>query len=107
MVLPYIGALVKNDKTYNPSSLLSKELQQHPWPAGYKACILTFNEKTNPRKFIAAYEMVVFLAGGDAATVVKWLILAIEDVAHDWYTSLKPLSINSWQQVSVELLATF
>ena len=28
-------------------------------------------------------------------------------VAHDWYTSLKPLSINSWQQVKAELLATF
>lgn len=96
MVLPYIGVLVKNDETYNPSSLLSKELQPHPWLAGYKARILTFDEKTNPRKSIAAYEMIVFLAGGDAATLAKSLILAVENVAHDWYTSLKPLWINSW-----------
>ena len=51
--------MVVKDRQH-PSSPLSKELQQHPWPAGYKACILTFNEKTNPRKFIAAYETTVF-----------------------------------------------
>jgi hypothetical protein len=51
--------------------------------------------------------MVVLLAKGDVATLAKSLILVVEDVAHDWYTSLKPLSINSWQQVKVELLATF
>jgi len=69
--------------------------------------ISTFIGKTNPRKFIAAYEMAVVSAGGDATTLVKSLILAVEDVAHDWYTSLKPLLINSWQQVKAELLATF
>lgn len=38
---------------------------------------------------------------------MRSLILAVEDVAHDWYTSLKPLSVSSWQQVKAELLATF
>ena len=33
--------------------------------------------------------------------------MALEDIAHDWYTSLKPLSIHSWSQVKVELLSTF
>jgi hypothetical protein len=28
-------------------------------------------------------------------------------IAHDWYTSLKPLLISSWQQLKAELLATF
>ena len=107
VVLLEIGALVKNDKTYDPSSPLSKELQQYPWPAGYKARIPTFDGKTNPRKFIAAYETTVFSARGDATTLVKSLILAVEDIAYDWYTSLKSFSINSWQQVKAELLATF
>ena len=33
--------------------------------------------------------------------------MAIEDIAHDWYTSLKPLSIRSWGQVRAELVPTF
>lgn len=39
--------------------------------------------------------------------MVKSLVMAVEDIAHDWYTSLKPLSINSCQQLKAELLATF
>jgi hypothetical protein len=95
IVLPEIEVLGENDKTYDPSSPLSKELQQHPWPVGYKPHIPTIDQKTNPKKFIVGYETTVFSARGDAMTLVKSLILAIEDVAHDWYTSLKPLSINS------------
>jgi hypothetical protein len=75
---------------------LSKELQLHPWPLGYKPRILVFNEKTNPRKFIVGYETAVTSAGGDSQTLAKSLIMMLEDIAHDWYTSLKPLSIHSW-----------
>jgi hypothetical protein len=95
IVLPEIEVPSENDKTYDPSSPLSKELQQHPWPVGYKPHIPTFDQKTNPNKFIVGYETAVFSAGGDATTLAKSLILAIEDVAHDWDTSLRPLSINS------------
>jgi hypothetical protein len=38
---------------------------------------------------------------------VKSLIPAVEDIAHDWYTLLKPLSIHSWHQIKAELLSTF
>ena len=33
--------------------------------------------------------------------------MALKDIAHDWYTSLKPISIHSWSQVKEELLSTF
>jgi hypothetical protein len=33
--------------------------------------------------------------------------MAVEDIAHDWYTSLKPLSIKSWGQIREELVSTF
>jgi len=39
--------------------------------------------------------------------MAKSLILVVKDITHEWYTSLKPLSISSWQQLKVELLATF
>jgi hypothetical protein len=86
---------------------LSKELQLHPWSLGYKPRIPVFNGKTNPRKFIAGYETAVTSARGDAQTLAKSLIMALEDIAHDWYTSLKPLSIHSWSQVKAKLLSTF
>jgi hypothetical protein len=81
---------------YDSNSPLSKELQQHPWPIGYKPRILAFDGKTNPRKFIASYETTISLAGGMPR---PWpnLILAVEDIAHDLYTSLKPLLIHLWQ----------
>jgi hypothetical protein len=43
---------------YDSNSPLSKELQQHPWPIGYKPRIPAFDRKTNPRKFIASYEQL-------------------------------------------------
>lgn len=49
----------------------------------------------------------MYLAGGDAATLAKSLIFVVEDIAHEWYMSLRSLSINSWQQIKSELLATF
>ena len=86
---------------------MARELQLHPWTIGYKLRILAFDGKANPRKFIASYETAVSLAGGDAQIMVKSLIMVVEDIAHDWYTSLKPLSIKSWQQLKAKLLATF
>jgi hypothetical protein len=35
-------------------------------------------------------------AGGDANILAKFLIMAVDDIVHDWYTSLKPLSIKSF-----------
>ena len=58
-------------------------------------------------KFLASYETAVIFAGGDTQTLAKSLIMAVEDIAHDWYTSLKPLSILSWQQLKKKLLSTF
>ena len=63
--------------------------------------------KRNPKKFLASHETVVFSIRGDTQTLAKSLIMAVEDIANDWYTSLKPLSILSSQQLKIELLSTF
>jgi hypothetical protein len=75
--------------------------------AGYKPRILVFDGKTDLRKFLVSYETTVTSVGGDTQILSKSLIMAVEDMAHDWYTSLKPLSIRSWGQVRVELVSTF
>ena len=61
----------------------------------YKPPIPVFDEKSNPRKFLASYETAVTSTEGDAQILAKSLIMVVEDIAHDWYTLLKPLSIRS------------
>lgn len=106
-ILPDTDLMNENVETIDLTSPLSKELQRHPWPFGYKPRIPAFDGKSSPNKFIASYETAVISAGGDNTTLAKSLIMSVEDIAHDWYMSLKPLSINSWQQMKAELLATF
>jgi hypothetical protein len=107
--LVMLEAIVQGEdaEAYDLTSHLSKELQQYPWPLGYKPRILAFDRKTNPKKFLASYETAMVSAGGDTQTLAKSLIMAVEDIAHDWYTLFKPLSIDSWQQIKAELLSTF
>jgi len=95
IVIPDDNLSKVDESAYDPTSPLSKELQLYPWLAGYKPRISVFNEKSNPRKFLASYETTVTSVGGDAQILTKSLIMAIEDIAHNWYTSLKPLSIRS------------
>ena len=59
MTIPDTILLDEDEEAFDSTSLLSKELQLHPWPLGYKPCIPVFNGKTNPRKFIAGYETAV------------------------------------------------
>jgi hypothetical protein len=98
MIISDTILLEEDEEAFDTTSPLSKELQLHPWPLGYKPHIPVFNGKTNPRKFITSYETAVTSAGGDTQTLAKSLIMALEDIAHDWYTLLKLHSIHSWSQ---------
>ena len=77
LVIPDDPALNEDADAYDPTSPLSKELQQYPWPPGYKPHILAFDKKTNPKNFLASYETAVVSAGGDTQTLVKSLIMAV------------------------------
>ena len=75
--------------------------------ADYKPRILIFDGKTNPRRFLASYETAITSTEGDTQILAQSLTMAVEDITHDWYISLKPLSIRSWSQVRAELVSTF
>ena len=51
-IIPDAILLDEDEDAYDATLPLSKDLQLHPWPLGYKPCIPVFNGKTNPRKFI-------------------------------------------------------
>lgn len=79
----------------NDTSPLSVELQMESWPVGYRPRLPTYDGKSDPRKFIASFEAAVHSAGGDSTTLAKSLIMAVEDIAHEWYIGIEPLSIES------------
>jgi hypothetical protein len=66
MIIPDTILVDKEEKSFDATSPLSKELHLHPWPAGYKPRILVFDGKTNPRRFLTSYKTMITLAGGDA-----------------------------------------
>jgi hypothetical protein len=99
IVIPGDKFLDEDKGAYDPASPLSKELQLYSWTSGYKPHIPVFDGRTNQRKFLASYETAITSARGDAQILTKSLIMVVEDIAHDWYTSLKSLSIKSWGQV--------
>ena len=92
---------------YDHTSPLSRQLQEYLWPPNYKPRIPLFDCQSIPRKFLASYETVVISVGGDALALVKSFVMVVKGVAYDRYNSLKPLSIQSWNQIKTELLATF
>jgi hypothetical protein len=53
------------------------------------------------------YEAAIVSAGGDEATLVKSLIISLEDVAMNWYFRLPPQCIYSWQHLKDNILLNF
>jgi hypothetical protein len=47
------------------------------------------------------------ISEGDEATLVKSLIISLEDAAANWYSRLPPGCIYSWQQLKEKFLLNF
>jgi hypothetical protein len=43
------------------------------------------------------YEAAIAPAGGEKATLTKFLIISLEDAAANWYSRFLPKCIYSWQ----------
>jgi hypothetical protein len=48
------------------------------------------------RKFLMCYKAAIASAGGDEATLAKYLIISLEDATENWYSRLPPRCIYSW-----------
>jgi hypothetical protein len=53
------------------------------------------------------YEATIAFAGEDEATLMKSLIIPLEDVATNWYSRLPPRCIHSWQHRKDKILLNF
>jgi hypothetical protein len=53
------------------------------------------------------YEAAIALAGGDEATLVKSLLISLEDVVANLYSRLPSGCIYSWQQLKEKFLLNY
>lgn len=75
---------------------------------GYKFNMLPiFDLQSDPRQLLMSFEVVVISGGGDEATLVKSLVMVVKGLAQQWYSSLRPRTIPSWEQLKANLLVDF
>jgi hypothetical protein len=94
--------------TIDPKSPLAEYLQLTPWSLNYIAVPPPkYHGNTDPRKFLMCYETIITSVGGDKATLMKSIIISLEDAVMNWYSRLPPQCIYSWQQLKDKILFNF
>jgi hypothetical protein len=53
------------------------------------------------------YKAAIASTGGDEATLVKSLIISLEDATANWYSRLPPRCNYSWQHLKDKILLNF
>jgi hypothetical protein len=66
-----------------------------------------FDGKGNPRQHVAHFIETCNNAGAYGDYMVKQFVRSMKGNVFDWYTNLKPNSINSWEQLEREFLNHF
>ncbi|KAA0056610.1 ty3-gypsy retrotransposon protein [Cucumis melo var. makuwa] len=66
-----------------------------------------FDRKGNPKQYVAPFIETCETACTQRDLLVKQFIQTVKGNAFDWYTNLKPESIDSWEQVERDFLNRF
>jgi hypothetical protein len=94
--------------TFDDVSPLAAELQATPWPPSYKPPQLPmYDGHSDPKLFLMSYEATISLYGGNTAVMAKSFVMAVQNVAQTWYSSLRPGTIRSWQKLKDMLVTSF
>jgi hypothetical protein len=94
--------------TFDDASLLAAELQAIPWPPSYKPPQLPmYDGHSDLKKFLMSYEATISSYGGNVAVMAKSFVMAVRNVAQTWYSSLRPGTITSWQNLKDMLVTSF
>ena len=84
----------------NPTTPLSVEFEEIPWPPRFNPTILPqFDGDSNPRDFLLKYEAAIEASGGGAACKVKAFVLSLKGLAQHWYSNLPVGHIHTWDQL--------
>jgi hypothetical protein len=94
--------------TFDDASPLAAELHATPWPLSYKPSQLPmYDGHSDPNPFLMSYEATISSYGGNTAVMEKSFIMAVQNVAQTWYSSLRPGTITSWQKLKDMLVTSF
>jgi hypothetical protein len=55
-----------------------------------------YDGHSDPKQFLMSYEATIYSYGGNAAVMAKSFVMAVNNVAQTWYSSLRPGTITSW-----------
>ena len=53
----------------------------------------------NPTQWLQAYATAICATGGDTSVMVNYLSIMLTPTAMNWFTSLAPDSIESWEEL--------
>jgi hypothetical protein len=88
--------------TFDDASNMAAELQAIPWPQSYKPPQLPmYDGHPDLKQFLMSYEATISSYGGNVA------VMAVQNVAQTWYSSLYPGTITSWQKLKDMLVTSF
>jgi hypothetical protein len=94
--------------TFDDSSPLAAELQAIPWPQSYQPPQLPMYDGHSDRKqFLMSYEAIISLYRGNTAVMAKSFVMAVQNMAQTWYSSLRPGTITLWQKLKDMLVTSF
>jgi hypothetical protein len=66
-----------------------------------------YDGHSNPKQFPMSYEATISSYGGNTAAMAKSFVMAARSVAQTWYSSLRPGSITTWQNLKDMLVTSF
>ncbi|KAM2549785.1 hypothetical protein FF1_014875 [Malus domestica] len=86
----------------------SKKIDALRMPKGYQPPkFMQFDGKGNPKQHIAHFVETCNNARTEGDYLAKQFVRSLKGNAFEWYTDLKPESINSWEQLEREFLNRF
>jgi hypothetical protein len=66
-----------------------------------------YDGHSDPKQFLMSYEATISSYGGNTAIMTKSFVMAVQNVAQTWYSSLRPGTITSWQKLKDMLVTSF
>jgi hypothetical protein len=91
-----------------PVSPVSVELESAPWPRRFNANTLPqYDGDYNPKEFLMKFGATEESNGGDVATKVQALVMALKGEVQYLYANISKGHITSWFQLRNKLLSRF
>ena len=84
-----------------------RALRTLQWPYGFKITgVEPYEGRMNPTQWLQAYATIVRAAEGDTSVMVNYLPIMLMPTAMNWFISLAPDSIGSWEELKKSSLTT-